>query len=63
MCSKRLCRLGDPPSKPNAVPMWANRLRRWPHIGTALGECHVFAGPHDVLITRYFTPHAYTSVT
>ena len=31
---------------PNAVSMLAYRLRRWPNIETALGECPVFAG-HD----------------
>ena len=29
---------------PNAVSMLAHRLRRWPNIETALGECPVFAG-------------------
>ena len=29
---------------PNVVSMLAHRLRRWPNIGTALGECLVFAG-------------------
>ena len=29
---------------PNAVSMLAHRLRRWPNIETALGECVVFAG-------------------
>ena len=28
----------------NAVSMLAHRLRRWPNIETALGECPVFAG-------------------
>ena len=28
---------------PKAVPMLAHRLRRWPNIETALGECPVFA--------------------
>ena len=29
---------------PSAVLMLAHRLRRWPDIETALGECPVFAG-------------------
>ena len=29
---------------PNAVSMLAHRLRRWPNIETALGQCPVFAG-------------------
>ena len=29
---------------PNVVSMVAHRLRRWPNIETALGECPVFAG-------------------
>ena len=29
---------------PNAASMLAHRLRRWPTIGPALGECLVFAG-------------------
>ena len=29
---------------PRAVSMLAHRLRRWPNIETALGECPVFAG-------------------
>ena len=28
----------------NAVLMLGHRLRRWPNIETALGECPVFAG-------------------
>ena len=28
---------------PNAVSMLAHRLRRWPNIETAMGECRVFA--------------------
>ena len=29
---------------PNAVSMLGHRLRRWPNIEIALGECPVFAG-------------------
>ena len=29
---------------PNALSMLGQRLRRWPNIETALGECPVFAG-------------------
>ena len=29
---------------PKAVSMLAHRLRRWPNIETALGDCPVFAG-------------------
>ena len=29
---------------PDAVSMLAHRLRRWPNIETASGECSVFAG-------------------
>ena len=31
----------------NAFSMLAHRLRRWPNIETALGECPVFAGMHQ----------------
>ena len=42
-------------NSPNAVSILAHRLRRWPNIETALGECSVFAG--EVVAERAFTPN------
>ena len=40
---------------PNVVSMLAHRLRRWPNIETALGECPVFPGIYLALtIIIYF---------
>ena len=39
-----LCYLTNTGHSPKAVSMLAHRLRRWPNIETALGECPVFAG-------------------
>ena len=35
--------------------MLAQRLRRWPNIEAALGECLVFAGLSVISITAYYT--------
>ena len=37
---------------PNAVSMLAHRIRRWPNIETALGECLVFAGRAIITLSR-----------
>ena len=41
---------------PKAVSTLAHRLRRWPNIETALGECPVFAGMVIVIriVNRYY---------
>ena len=55
----------DTRCSPNADLMLGHRLRRWPNIKSALGECLVFAGIHQrtpVTVVRGVCPETRVSM-